>query len=142
MDAGPDHGGGDAGGQVAVADQLYTGAGIADVRNQLLVAGTVEHDYHQVFHVTFHALGYVLQIVSDGRVQLHGIFARWSNHNLFHVTVGCVEQTASFGRGQHGNRARSAGGSKICPFQGVDGNIHLRNLGAIGKLSSHFFADI
>jgi hypothetical protein len=44
VDVGAPHGGGDAGGEVAVGDETDARAGAADVLDQLLVARTVEDD--------------------------------------------------------------------------------------------------
>ena len=57
VDAGADDGGGDAGRQVAVADQPDARAGRADVGDQLLVARPVEHDDDEVLDLAAEAAG-------------------------------------------------------------------------------------
>ena len=52
-------------------EAVLFGDGGADIGDKLLVARTVEHDYHQVFYVTFHAFSDVLQVVGDRRIHVH-----------------------------------------------------------------------
>ena len=142
VDPGPDDGGCDAGRQIAVADQPDPGSRLANLGNQLLVPRPVEHDDDQVLDVAVHAFGNVLQVVDHRRVEIHGAFAGGADHDLFHVAVGRVQQSATFGSGQHRDGAGRAGGAQVRAFQGIDGDVHFRNFGAVGKLGADFFADV
>src|SRR5213076_2173350 len=70
VDVGAAHGRRDAGGEVAVADQLDARAGLADVGDQLLVARAVEDDDDQVLDVAPERAGDRLQVLVDRRVDV------------------------------------------------------------------------
>src|SRR5690349_2292249 len=75
MHASADDRGRDAGGEVAVADELDAGAGLANVRNELLVAGTVEHNDYQVINSALQPASNILQIVGHGGVEIYRVLA-------------------------------------------------------------------
>ena len=66
----PDHGRGDAGGEVAVADQPDARARLADLGDQALVARPVEHDDHEVVDLAVERLGDGLQVLLHGGVDV------------------------------------------------------------------------
>src|SRR3989442_1163955 len=142
MHAGADDGGSDARRKIAIADQLDARARGANIGNQPLVTGTVEHNDDQILHVALQPLGNVLQVVRHRRVHLYGTLTRWADDNLFHVAVGRVQQAASFGSRQHRDGAGRARGAQICAFQRIDGDVHFGNIAAVGKLGPNFFADV
>ena len=83
MHAGADNGGGDSGGEVAVADQPDARSGGANIGNQFLVARAVEHDHDQVFHVAIQSLRDILQIVGHGSVEFDRVLAREGPTTIF-----------------------------------------------------------
>src|SRR5215831_8634532 len=87
MDARPQDGGGDAGGEIAVTDQADAGSGFANIVNQLLVTRPIKHDYHQIAHVAAKAACNGLQVLRRRRVQVHYPFAGGAYHQLFHVAI-------------------------------------------------------
>src|SRR5712691_1161756 len=110
MHAGTDDGGSNAGREIAVTDQADTGAGGANIGNQLFVAWAIEHDHDQIFHVAIHSPGNVFQVVGHGGIEVDGIFTGRPDHDFFHVAVGGIEQASTFGSGEDGDRSRRTGG--------------------------------
>ena len=106
------------------------------------MARPVAHDDHQVVDATLQASRDVFQIIGDRGVEVDRVLARGSDNNFLHVTIGCVQQSAFFRRGQHGNRARSARRAQVGAFERIDGDIDFWNLAAIGKLGADFLPDI
>ena len=90
VNAGADDGSADAGGKVAIRNQADAGAGGANIGDQLFVARAIENDDDEVFDFAVEALGDRVQIVSDGRVQIHGAFAGRADDDFLHVKVGRV----------------------------------------------------
>src|SRR2546428_11769748 len=88
MHAGTNDSSGDARRKIAIADQLDARARGANIGNQLLVTGTVEHNDDEIFDVALQPLGNVLQVVRHRRIHLYGTLTRWADDNLFHVAVG------------------------------------------------------
>src|SRR6185437_4874891 len=142
VDAGPNDGGCDSSRQVTIADQPDSRSRLAYLGNQLLVPWPVEHDDDQVFHVAVHAFGNVLQVVDHGRINVHCALAGRADHDLFHVAVRRIQQSAAFRSGQHGDGAGRAGGAQVRALEGIDGDVHLGNFGAVGKFGANFFADV
>src|SRR5262249_32802798 len=70
-----DHGGGNAGGKIAIGDQTNASPGFADAVNQFLMARTVQHHHHKIFHVPVEPPGDSLEILFRRRVQVHHVFA-------------------------------------------------------------------
>src|SRR6516165_8883710 len=91
VNAGTDDGGGDSGGEVAVADQANTRAGFADVVDELFVARAVEDDDDKVLDIAVEPLGDRAQVVRDGSVEFDGAFASWPDDDFFHINIGSVE---------------------------------------------------
>ena len=106
------------------------------------MARPVEHDDDQILNVASHAFGDIFQIVDHRGVKIDRAFARRADHDLLHVAVGRVEQSAAFGSGQHGDSAGRARGAQIRAFQRIDRDIDFRNFSSVGKLGADFFADI
>jgi hypothetical protein len=114
----------------------------AYVGNQFLVARTVEHHHHQVFHLAIQPAGNVLQVVGYGCIEIHSVLARRADNNFVHVAIGRVEQAAALRCCQHGNRPRCARRTQVGTLQRIDRNINFRNLGAIRKFGADFLADV
>jgi hypothetical protein len=93
--AGSDDRGRDSGRKIAVANQSNASACRADIGDQFFVARPIEHHHHQVVHFAIQPPRDVLEIVGSGSVQINGVFARWTDHDFFHVAIGCVEQSAA-----------------------------------------------
>ena len=122
VNAGADDGGADAGGKVAIGDQADARAGGANIGDQFFMARAVENDDDEVFHFAVEALGDGAKIVGDGRVQIHGAFARRADDDFLHVKVGRVEQAAGFAGGEHDDGVRLAGGAEVGAFERVHGD--------------------
>src|SRR5690606_17493716 len=110
VDGGAAHGGGDSVGEVAVADQTDAGAGAADVLDQLAVAGSVQHHDGQVVDVAGQGVGDVAQVLGYRSVQVDAAGSRGADHDLVHIGVGGVQQSAAFGGGEHRDGPAGAGG--------------------------------
>ena len=122
------HRGGDAGGQVAVADQPDARPGGADVGDQLLVPLAIEHDDDEVLDVTAEAPGDRLQVRLHRRVEVDDVARRRSDDDLVHVAVGRVQQTALVRRRQHGDGARRTRGAEIGALERIDRDVDLEVL--------------
>src|SRR5579864_7792913 len=53
-----------------------------------------------------------------------------------------MQQAAALGGGKHGNGSGRASGAEIRAFEGIDGDVDFRNLGAVGKFGAYFFTDV
>src|SRR5262249_9146777 len=140
--AGSDDSGGDAGGKIAVADELDACARFANVSDELFVPRTIEHHDHEIFDVAVESFGDILQIFGDWRIEGDRVFARRADDDLLHVAVRSVEQASAFGGSEHGDGAGSAGRAEICALERVDGDIDLRNLVAAGEFGADMLADV
>ncbi len=58
------------------------------------------------------------------RFQIHRALGGGFHHDLFHVAVRRVQQSATLRCCQHGDRARAAGGAQVGPFQRIYRNVH------------------
>ena len=114
---------GDAGRQVAVADQADARAGGADVGDELLVPLTIEHDHDEIVDVAAEAARNRLQVVRHRRIEADGILRAGPDDELFHVEIGGVQQTAALGRREHGDRVGGAGRAEVRAFQRIDGDV-------------------
>src|SRR5262249_39706358 len=128
--------------EIAVADQLDSRSGSANVGNEFFVAWTVKHDDDQVFYVTTQALGDVLKIVGDGSVEFDGVLAGRADDDLVHVAIRCVEQATTLGSGKDSDCARRARSAQVSSFQGIDSNVNFRNLNSVGEAASNLLADV
>ena len=53
-----------------------------------------------------------------------------------------MQQTPTFGGGQHGDGSGRTGGAQVRAFERIDGDVDFWNVPAVGKLGADFFADI
>ena len=111
-------------GEIPVPDEADAGPGLSDVGDQLLVAGAIEHDHHEVVHVAVEGPGDGLQVVRHRRQDVHPPAGGARHHQLLHVDVGRVEQSPPLGRGQDRDRTRGTGRAEVRALEGVDGDVH------------------
>ena len=71
--AAAEHGGGDAGGEVAIADQPDTGASRTDFLDQRLVPRPIEHDHDQVLDLASQRLRDGAQVETLGRIEIDDV---------------------------------------------------------------------
>ncbi len=100
-----------------------------------------DHD-HEVFHIAIHGFGDLAQVFGWRRIEAHAAFAERTDDDLFHVAVGCVQQSAFFGNSEHGNCTRRAGGAEVRAFEGIDRDVDFRNVCSVGKFGADTFADV
>src|SRR5215469_7734485 len=138
-----DDGSGDAGGEVAIADETDASAGFANVGDEFFVARAIEDNDDEVFDVAVETLGDGAQVVGDGGVKFDGAFAGGADDDFFHIQIGGVQQAAFFTGGEHGHGVRGAGGAQVGAFERVDGDVDDRNenAGSAG-VEADFFADV
>src|SRR5204863_9547925 len=120
------NGGGDAGGEVAVGDQLDARARFADAHDEIVVALAVEHRDGQLMDVAVERLGHALQVLFDGRGEVHRFGGGRPDDDFVHVDVGRVEEAAFFGCRNDGDRVRGTGRTEVRPFEGIDGDVDFR----------------
>src|SRR6201987_130149 len=143
VNAGANDGSGDAGGEVAVADQADARAGFPDVVDELLVARAVENDDDEVFDVAVEALGNGLQVVRNGGVEFNSAFARWPDDDFFHVKIGRMEKAAFFAGSKDGNGVRRPSGAEVGALKGVHGGFGAwTNSHGSAVVEADFFADV
>ena len=137
----PGHGRGDAGREVAIADQADARAGFANIGDELLMPRAVEHHDDQIVHAALQPPGDGFQVVLHRRVQIDRAFRRRADDDLFHVAVGRVQQAAALGCRQHGDGAAGAGGAEVGALQRIDRDIHRERAGLIFR-GADFLADV
>ena len=86
----------------------------------------IEHDHDQVLDLAVEAPGDLLEVVFHRGVETHRVLRLGADHQLLHVDVRRVQQSAALGRGQHGDGPRGPGGAQVRPLQGIDGDIDFR----------------
>ena len=121
----PETGHADAGGQVAVRDELDAGAGGADVGDQLLVARPVQDHDGDVPRPATQPLGDRPDGGLDGVVDRNVSDHLRSHDQLAHVGVRRVQQATRLCRSQHGRGVRAARGDQVRPLQRVDRDVDL-----------------
>ena len=132
MNAGAGHRGGDAGRQVAVADQADARAGGADVGDQLLVTRPIEHHDRQLVDLAAEAAGDGAQVLAHRRVEVDQVLRRRTDDQLLHVEIGRMQQAALLGRRQHRDRVGGAGRAQVGALERIDGDVDLVPLAAAG----------
>src|SRR4051794_16696107 len=142
VDAGPAHGGGDAGGEIAVGDQLDARARFADLRDEIVMPFAVEDHDGQFIDVALKRLGDLIQILVYGVVQIDVIGGSRADHDFVHVDVRCVEQAAFFRGGEHRDRIRGTRRAKVRSFERIDGDVDLGINLALGPTAAQRFADV
>src|SRR6185312_10863828 len=91
---------GDAGREIAIADEADARARLANVIDQLLVTRAAEHDTNEIFHVTIHGFGDLAEVFNRRSVEAHAALAERSDDDLLHVAVWGVQQSAFFRNGE------------------------------------------
>ena len=133
--AAADHRGGDAGRQVAVADQTNARAGGADVGDQLLVPRPVEHDHDQVLDAAAERLRDGAQVEPHRRVEIDDVARARADDQLLHVEVGRVQQPAAFRRREHGQRVGRAQRAQVGALERIDRDVDLGIGGGVGPFA-------
>ena len=123
MHSGAHDRGRDPGGEVAVADEPDARPRLADVGDEPLVAGPVEHDDHQVVDLAVERLGERLEVVLHRGVDVDLALGRRPHDELLHVDVGRVQEAALLGGGDDGDGVGRAGGAQVRALQRVDGDV-------------------
>ena len=116
------------GDDVAVADQLHPGAGLADLGDQPLVPRAVEDDDRQLAHVAVERPGDAGQVGGDGpgEVDLAG---RGRRHDeLLHVGVRRLEQAALLGQRDDRDGVGDHLGRDVGALDRVDGDVDLEGV--------------
>ena len=107
--------------------QLDAGARAADVFDELLVTGLVQHEDHQVLHVLAQGAGHVAQVDVHRGVQIDHIAGLAGHHQLLHVIAGAgVEHAAARRHGHRGDGIGTAIGQQAGAFHRVHGHVQLR----------------
>src|SRR5581483_2903849 len=99
---------GDGGGDRAVLDQLDPGTGGADLLDQVVVAGPVEHDRGDVAGVAAVPPGDRADVVADGTLQADAPARLRADGNRPHVHVREAAELARLGGDDHGDRPVAA----------------------------------
>jgi hypothetical protein len=142
VNPGAAHGCGDAGGEVAVGDQLDARSRLADLGDEVLMAVAVEHHDGQLVDVALEGVGDLVEVLLDGGIEIDMLAGGRSDHDLVHVDVGGVEQAALFRGGQNGDGAGGAGGAEVGPLQRIDGDVDLRIDLPLGPTAAQRLADV
>ncbi len=123
MDPGPHNGRGNAGRQIAIANQANARAHGTNFADQFLVAIAIEDHHNQVFDVAVEPLRDGLEVVGDRCIKIHRTLAGRSDDNLFHVQIRSVQQSAALAGGENGDGIRCPRRAKIRAFKWIDGDI-------------------
>jgi len=100
----PDRGA-DRGDDVAVGDQLDAGAGLADLGDQVVVPGPVEHDRGHVGHLAAERIGDRLQVLAHRAAQVDAALGDRPDGHLAHVHPRHLHQAAGVAGGEDRERA-------------------------------------
>ena len=116
-------GGGDRRRHVTVLDQLDARAGVADLLDQIVVAGTVEHDRRHVVHAAAECVGDRLDVLGDRPQQVDRAAGARADRELPHVHVGQRQEAARLADGDHRHRAVAAARDDAAALERVEGEI-------------------
>src|SRR5262249_9725021 len=134
VDAAVGQAGLDAGGNVAVRDELDAGAGGAHVLEQLVVPGAVQHDHGDLADGLVEGFGDAGEVFGDGSVDVDDVLGGRAHGDLVHVEDFARHvHGASGGHGDDGDGAGQALGEQGCAVDGVYGDIHL-GVGAVADV--------
>ena len=124
VDAGFGARGGDHPGDVAVLDQPDTGAGLARLGDQRVVARAIENQRDQVGDLAALGPGEVRQVAAGLLVEIDDIVGQAAaDGDLLHVGVGRVQEPAVLGERQHGERVSAAGGGDGGALERIEGDV-------------------
>src|SRR4051812_25920566 len=140
-----DHRRSDPGREIAVANQPYARAGVADFFNQLSVPWPIEHHHDQVLDVPLERACNSTEVVADARVKIDGVLRGGADHEFLHVQVRSMQQTAVIRGGQHDDGIWRAGGAQIRSLEWIDGDIDSgqpRRHGFADGAEAHFLSDV
>src|SRR5579862_445313 len=124
VDAGAENGGGDAGGEIAVADEADARSGGANIVDELFVAGTIENDDDEVFLIAIEAARDGADVIDHRGVEIDGALTARPHGDFVHVQIGGVQQAALFAGGQDGDGVGRTGGAEVGALERIDGDIH------------------
>ena len=109
--AGVGPGGGDAAGDVAVGDEADAGAGLADLADQLVVAGAVEHHGGELGDPLAEGLGHGVEVLGGGGGDVDDVGGLGADRDLLHVhDRPGVEHRAPLADGDDGDGVAPARG--------------------------------
>ena len=112
---------------VAIGDQPDPGAGVADVGDQLLVAGPVQDAHRQVGHRQALGLGDLADVLADRGGDVDGVDGVGPDGDLVHVEHRRrVEHGAALGHRQHRDRVGQALAHQRRAVDRVDREIAVR----------------
>ena len=132
--AGVRAGGGDGAGDVAVQDELHAGAGLADLLDQALVAGAVQHAHGHLGDGLVQGLGHEVHVLLHRQAHVHEVGGLGAHHELVHVEHGRrVEHGAALGHREDGERVVVAHGGQAGAVDRVHGHVH-GGAGAVADL--------
>src|SRR6476646_11662263 len=117
--------GGDRRGHVAVLDELDPGAGVADLLDQVVVAGPVEDDRRHVVDAPSEGLRDRLDVLSDWAHEVDRAPGTWAYGHLPHVDVGQRREAARLADGDHRHRAVAAPSDDAAAFERVEREVDL-----------------
>ncbi len=117
----------DAAGDVTVAHETRSRAGIPDLLDQLLVPWPVENRDHDLIDGLAERAGELADVLADRQTDVDHADARGARHELVHVEdAGGVEHRAAVGHRDHGKSVLSARRSERCAVDRVDRDVALR----------------
>ena len=126
VDPGALAGGHDGPGDVAVGDQLDPGPGLADLADQVLVAGPVEDADGQVADMGALGLGDQAEVQGQRGLEVDRVGRLRADHQLLHVDARPrVEHGAAVREGHHRDGVGHALGGQGRPVDRVDGDVDL-----------------
>src|SRR5437773_6893072 len=109
-------------------DQANTGTDLADLFNHVLMAWTIKDHNRQIVDTGATDISNLLQIVSDGGVNINYVFEGRGDGNFLHIEDAgrsCVHRAALSGC-DDGKSARKAQREEFCALHRVNSNIHPR----------------
>src|SRR5204862_2831645 len=83
----------DAGGEIAVADQLDARARFTNLRDQIVMAFAVPNDDRELVRAALKCLRDLIEILLHRLSTADELPGGWADDDLVHVDVGRVEQT-------------------------------------------------
>src|SRR5690625_3134131 len=117
-------GGGDRAGHVPVHDELDARPGGADLLDQLLVTGALEHAHGDLLDRLVQRLGDQLDVLFDRQAQVHVLRGGRTHHHLLHVEHGRrVVHAAALGDGEHRQRVVVAEGGQPGAVDRIDRDV-------------------
>ena len=120
------NGGHNPGADITVQNQFDAGTRLADLLDQVFVAGTIQHDDGHIFDLLAERTGHCAHVVGDRGIDINHALGAFTNGELVHIgdTLPVVQGTP-FGDGDHRDGPRHPLGEQGRAFNGINGDIHL-----------------